>query len=55
MHNTAGGNLYKTEKMKEMSENDVRFWGSYVYIIEGKITDDFVFYEFNALCRKEKV
>jgi hypothetical protein len=27
LHNTAGGNLYKTEKMKEMSENDVRFLG----------------------------
>ena len=40
-----------------MSENDVRFLGvhTFIFIIEGKITDDFVFYEFNALCRKEKV
>lgn len=42
--------------MYKISENDVRFLGVHTFIfIEGKITDDFAFYEFNALCRKEKV
>lgn len=39
-----------------MSENDVRFLGVHTFIfIKEKITNDFAFYEFNALSRKEVI